>query len=40
MALSTMTDMKKGVPVVELENGLLPTLGKTKKNRNKYQFPP
>ena len=31
---------KKGVPVVELENGLLPTLGKTKKTGTRINFLP
>lgn len=31
---------EKGVPVVELENGLLPTLGKTKKTGTKINFLP
>lgn len=29
---------ERGIPVVELENGLLPTIGKTKKNRYEGQF--
>ena len=31
---------EKGVPVVELENGLLPTIGKTKKTGTKINFLP
>ena len=31
---------EKGVPVVELENGLLPTLGKTKKTGTRINFLP
>ena len=33
-AISTMTGMRRGVPVVELEDGLLPKTWKDKKNRN------
>ena len=29
---------ERGVPTVQLENGLLPVLGKTKKNRHKSKF--
>ena len=29
---------QRGVPVVELEDGLLPTIGKDKKDRNQGQF--
>ena len=31
---------EKGVPVVELENGLLPTIGKTKKTGTRINFLP
>ena len=30
---------EQGHPAIELENGLLPVIGKTKKDRNKDQFP-
>ena len=45
-ALSTYMDVQisdryeKGVPTVELENGLLPTIGKTKKTGTKINFLP
>ena len=35
-----MTDMRRGNPVVELEDGLLPKLGKTRKTGTKVNFLP
>ena len=35
-----MTAMSAAVPVVELENGLLPVIGKTKKTGTKINFLP
>ena len=30
---------EQGKPVIELEDGLLPTIGKTRKDRNEGEFP-
>ena len=38
-AIFIMTAMSEAKPAMELDDGLLPKIGKTKKDRNKDQFP-
>ncbi len=38
--MSIMTAMNRGKPVIELEDGLLPTIGKTRKTGTKVNFLP